>query len=252
MRSFFAALGACFLLFWAASVHAEALPKTFYKGVSFYEEGVYEKALDLFLSLYEKEGIQSGALSYNIANTYMQLKETGRAMVWYERARAAMPGDPDLAFNRGVAFSKAKDLQEEKEGLLQRLLFFWKKGISLLVLQKVAIGSGIFFWILGMFVLVRRHSALKALLLFSGLFFAVVSSTALWDTICRRQSDEAVVLAPSVAVRSGLSESSTELFTLHAGSFVRLEAFKGEWVRIAFGPDKRGWVASGAVEKIWP
>ncbi|MBW2099993.1 MAG: hypothetical protein JRG68_04390 [Deltaproteobacteria bacterium] len=53
---------------------------------------------------------------------------------------------------------------------------------------------------------------------------------------------EAVILSDEVSVRSGLSEQATELFVLHAGTKVKIEKEKKEFVRIYFSDGKIGWI----------
>ncbi|MCG8471029.1 MAG: tetratricopeptide repeat protein [Desulfobacterales bacterium] len=251
MRCFFVGLVALIVLSGVPStLVAGDHSKVFFQGVASYEEGDYQKALTGFLSIAEEGEVENGKLFYNIGNSYMQLGKTGHALLWYERALRLIPKDPDLLFNRNVALSKVKDRQEEGAGLLASLLFFWKKGLSLGTLQWLAVGVGLIFWTCLTLALWRKKGALKGGAAFCGALFVLVGGTAVWDTVALGRTHKGVVLAPSVSVHSGLSETSTELFTLHAGSFVSIEARREGWVRIAFGSAKRGWAQSESVGEI--
>lgn len=223
--------------------------KVFYEGVSHYEAGGYEEALTRFLSIAER-GIQNGKLAYNIGNTSMQRGELGSAILWYERAARLIPGDPDLIFNRNVALAQVKDRQEEGENPILSVLFFWERGLPLRSLQWLAIGSGLLFWTLLLFYLLLRRPPIKTAALLFGALFAIVGATALWDTSSVSRIKRGVVLPEAVSIRSGLSDTATELFTLHAGSRVIVEKERAGWIRIAFAEGKIGWVKKESVGVI--
>ena len=58
------------------------------------------------------------------------------------------------------------------------------------------------------------------------------------------RTDEAIVTALSVSVRSMPDASGTELFTVHEGMKVRLTDEVGEWVEVQFPNGSKGWVLS--------
>jgi len=225
------------------------LSKAFYEGVSHYEAGRYDDALERFLSISD-QGIENGKLAYNIGNTHMQKRDLGRAILWYERAARLMPKDPDLIFNRNVALAQVKDRQEETVNPVMSVLFFWKKGVPLKTLQWLAIGSGLLFWALLALQILLRNTPLKTAAALWGAVFAILASTAIWDTAMEARIQKGVVLPEAVSVRSGLSDTATELFTLHAGSRVVVEQQRGGWVRIAFAEGKIGWVKQETVGVI--
>lgn len=236
------------LLLPAAAFAGEA-SQALYDGISHYDAGRYDEAIESFLSISE-QGIKNGKLAYNLGNTYMQKDDLGRAVFWYERAHRLMPKDPDLIFNRDLALAQVTDRQEEAESPVLSVLFFWKQGLPLKTLQWLAIGSGGLFWTLLALALLLRRAPLKTAALCGGALFAVLAATALWDTAADARILRGVVLPGSVSVRSGLSETATELFTLHAGSRVTVEQERGGWVRIAFSEGKIGWVKKETVGVI--
>jgi len=225
------------------------LSKAFYDGVSHYEAGRYDDALERFLSISD-QGIENGKLAYNIGNTHMQKRDLGRAILWYERAARLMPKDPDLIFNRNVALAQVKDRQEEVGNPVLSVLFFWKKDVPLKTLQWLAVGFGLLFWTLLALQVLLRNTPLKTAAALCGALFALLASTALWDTAVGDRIQKGVVLPEAVSVRSGLSDTATELFTLHAGSLVVVEQQRGDWVRIAFAEGKIGWVKQETVGVI--
>ncbi len=65
------------------------------------------------------------------------------------------------------------------------------------------------------------------------------------------ERNEAIVLAPSVTVRSTPSESGTSLFILHEGRKVEIkDNSMREWKEIRLEDGKVGWVPASAIEGI--
>jgi len=223
--------------------------KAFYDGIAHYEKGRYDDALTSFLSITD-EGIENGKLAYNLGNTYMQKGDLGRAVLWYDRANRLMPKDPDLVFNRNLALSQVKDRQEETANPVVSVLFFWKQGLPLKTLQGLAIGAGCLFWTLLALAVLLRRTPLKTAAAATGVLFVLLAATALWDTAADARIQKGVVLPEAVSVRSGLSDTATELFTLHAGSRVTVEQERNGWIRIAFAQGKIGWVKKESVGVI--
>ena len=53
---------------------------------------------------------------------------------------------------------------------------------------------------------------------------------------------EAVILPARVSIRSGLTDDATELFVLHAGTKVKIDKEKDDYIRISFSEGKIGWI----------
>lgn len=84
---------------WAADSLVEQANKA-YSGEN------YQKALELYLKAEKTQGTAS-ALCYNIGNTYYRLKQTPKAVLYYERALLLDPGNGDARFNLEFVREKA-------------------------------------------------------------------------------------------------------------------------------------------------
>ena len=78
-----------------------------------YHERDYDLAVKIYEQLINENGYSAGIL-YNLANTYAQKGETGRAIVNYQRARLLAPGDPDIKGNLEVVNKKAGLFDDEQ------------------------------------------------------------------------------------------------------------------------------------------
>jgi SH3-like domain-containing protein len=70
----------------------------------------------------------------------------------------------------------------------------------------------------------------------------VFTLTAFYNYYASRYLKQAVILPDSVAVRSGLTTDSTELFVLHGGTKVKIDKENRDFYRIYFSDGKIGWL----------
>jgi SH3-like domain-containing protein len=70
----------------------------------------------------------------------------------------------------------------------------------------------------------------------------IFSATAAFNYVEATQVRHAVILTEQVAVRSGFTDTATQLFVLHAGTRVRVEREADTHLLIRYTEDKIGWV----------
>jgi hypothetical protein len=81
---------------------------------------------------------------------------------------------------------------------------------------------------------------------FSLLFFFVAISAAINKNGEIINPVNAVVVAPSVVVKSSPSLSGTDLFILHEGTLIKLEDKVGDWIEIKISDGRVGWIPSAS------
>lgn len=235
-----------FLLAPASVFSAPETTRDFMTGVTAYQSGDYPAAIAAFQCVVDA-GVQSGPLYYNLGNAHMKNGDLGQAIWWYERASLRMPHDPDLKFNLDYAHTRIRD-EASKPGLsLQRVLFFWKYALTPDSVRWVAIASFWLFWVLLAFRVWRGRRSPAAAGLVCLVIALVFTVTAVVNYAEDRYRKSGVILPSEVSVRSGLSETDTELFPLHAGTLVRIEEERGEHVKIRFSDEKIGWLPATVV-----
>lgn len=235
--SLFALLIICSVRITGASETARA----FLDGIKDYKENRFGEAAAAFSKITD-EGIKNAKLFYNIGNAYLKNGDIGNAILWYERSLKLMPHDPDLKFNYEYAQSLTRDEKGDKEFPLVRILFFWKYLLSQTHIQWTAIILNLFFWILIIVRVIRRNDrfvTLSHVMLTLGLIFTL---TAVYNDYETDFIKEAVILPDKVSIRSGLTDDATELFVLHAGTKVKIDKEKDDYIRIAFSEGKIGWI----------
>ncbi len=221
---------------------------------SAYSAGEYATAIDLYERLLI-DG-ESAVLYYNLGNAYYKVDDMSRAILNYERALRLNPSDKDVRFNLDLARSKTIDRVNDR---VEIFFVRWFRSLtSLLSLDgwaRVAIVTFLLFlFAVALFVFGRKRSLRKtSLILALILLFLTVCSNGIGYGQKRRLNNrtEAIVMDPSVVVRSTPSPSGTELFVLHEGRKVTItdDAMQA-WKQIALEDGNVGWIETKSLTVI--
>ncbi len=217
------------------------LTAAFLNGMNAYKKADYAQAVTQFKQIADT-GVKNGKLYYNLGNAYMKNGALGDAILWYERSLKLIPADPDLKFNLNYARGLVKDKKENESAPIYKVLFFWNHLLNALNIQQIAIVLNIIFGLLLTAQLFIKKNVLKApagIILPLAIIF---TATAFYNSYAAQYHRNAVVLPEEVAVRSGLTQDSTSLFVLHAGTKVKIEKESQEHFRVFFAHGKIGWV----------
>ena len=234
-----ASLILCLML--ASNALASESARTFMTGIDAYRKGDWPAAITAFESLVEK-GADSGPLFYNLGNAYLKNDDLGHALLWYERALKRMPDDPDLRFNHEYALTLTKDEPVPQTSPLLRILFFWKYQLSPNAIRWIALILNAVLWTAMAVLVVRKKHLLRPSIIIAAAATLIFTATAIFNAIEATHIRHAIILPDKVAVRSGFSDTATELFVLHAGTRVRVSRESGDHLLIRYTDDKMGWV----------
>ncbi|MBU2452651.1 MAG: BatD family protein [Proteobacteria bacterium] len=213
---------------------------TFIDAIKNYKAGLFKEAATEFEAV-AKQPIKNPYLFYNIANAYLKANDIGQAVLWYERAKILAPNDPDLKFNLEYAATLVKDKKEAPMTVMD-VLFFWENLVSEKTIQITAIFSSFIFFAWAAIRVVKKQ------LVFSGIGILLCSLFVLVTTITsvnyykRSSRLNAIIVKEEVAVRSGVTDTATKLFSLHAGTKVSVQAQRDGYLKILFSKGKVGWV----------
>lgn len=215
--------------------------RTFMDGTEAYRNGDWPTAIAAFESLAD-DGVNNGRLFYNLGNAHLKNDDLGRALLWYERALKRMPDDPDLRFNYDYALTLTKDERGEKQSPLLRILFFWKYQLRPSTVRWIAILLNAALWTALSVLIIRKKRFLRPSIILTAAATVILSATAVFNYVETTRIRHAVILPEQVAVRSGFTDSATQLFVLHAGTTVRVERESDAHLLIRYTEDKIGWV----------
>lgn len=213
---------------------------------SYYTNGEYEKAIDAYQQIVA-DGYQSAELYYNLGNAYYKSNKIAYAIANYERSLKLNPNDESTKFNLKLANTHVVD----KIDILPQFFLktWWKKLIGSFYSNTwavVSIVAFIFMLALLLFFFLANHPALRKwafvfsiFALFVTIFTFHFSKKQKW--LAQNQPD-AIVLSPSVVVKSSPDESGTELFLIHEGLKVTITDQLGDWQEVKLSDGNRGWL----------
>ena len=221
---------------------------------SAYIRGQYQQAIKDYEMLL-KQGA-SADLYYNLGNAYYRSENITRAVLNYERALLLSPGDRDIRFNLQIARAKTIDkIVPESE----MFFFTWYRSlVNLMSVDAWAWTALIALALLIVLLLVYLFSEriwLRKVGFFGG--FVLLILFALSNLFAWQQKQDllfrkgAIVVSPSVTVKSTPAKNGTDLFILHEGTKVSITdgTMKG-WMGIRIADGKEGWIESNMIEEI--
>ena len=222
---------------------------------SAYAEADYATAIHIYEQLVATHG-ESAAVYYNLGGAYYKMDEIARSILNYERALLLEPSNADVKFNLELARSKAVD----KNALISELfLVRWYRSFAAIMSadawSKVAILCFIILIsCLVLFIFGKKSKTKKifftfALLSLLGCILTGVIASNQAAKLKHRES--AIIMEPSVTVRSTPSANGTELFVLHEGKkvIIKDDSMKA-WKEIEIEDGNIGWLPAEAIEKI--
>lgn len=220
-----------------------------------YQANDFAAAIEKYEAILNTEG-ESADVYYNLGNSYYKEKNIAKAVLNYERALLLNPGDADIRFNLEMARSKTVDqitpvsevfivtwmnslinVMSEKEWGVVGILSFWLMLVSLIV------------YIFGRRILYKKIGFTGVVVFLLIAIGANIFASSQKAELINRTG--AIVMSPSLTVKSTPNESGTDLFVLHEGTKVYVEDDSmREWKEIRLEDGKKGWVQTSTIEII--
>jgi tetratricopeptide (TPR) repeat protein len=221
----------------------------FLKGNMSYQEGKYSEAIEQYQRIV-KGGKHSGALYYNIGNTYFKRGEIGKAILNYERAHLFIPRDHDLRANHRFALSQIQIADNERT---KSFYEFIKEGIAgCLTVNEILVGIYLLVVLAGMVHLLALYlSWSKKQSHYIIFFLGLIIIISLGECIGRiSRLDDLGVVTTRGQAQFEPREEATIHFALNEGEKVAILKEVGVWSKIKRQDEKAGWVKSEKIERV--
>ena len=238
--------------FAAAKISDDNVTKA--EGDSAYMRNDYASAIQIYESLLKKG--EAAEIYYNLGNSYYKADDIAKAILNYERALLLQPGNADIRANLEIARSKTID----KVVSVPDIFFVaWVKSLINCLSVDAWAKLGIVFFILllisfSLFFLFKQIVWKKSGFIAGIVFLLLVVLSNIFASEQKSElvnRNKAIILSPSVTVRSTPSESGTSLFILHEGHKIEVkDNSMREWKEIRLEDGKVGWVPTSAIEVI--
>ncbi len=227
---------------------SESLSKFVSAGLA-YKSGEYSEAIAIYEEVLDGDK-ESGALYYNLGNSYFKEGKRGKAILNYERALQLMPRDSDLQFNYRHARSSVKGYGEQKpSNILNRLaqahVQFYAVDEMVVIITIITLALGILY-LLSLYL--KWPTKLRQnFFIILGVFWLIYTA----GFILKFQQDKnmAITLTNAKATFEPRQESTTH-FQLSEGIKVKILKKQDNWIKIKRADGKLGWVQEDAVERI--
>ena len=219
-----------------------------------YEQGNYETAAQNYELLAEAYG-GTADVFYALGNSYYKQQKFAQAILNYERCLLLDPSSDDARTNLEMAQLNCVD----KIDSIQPIIFVtWSNALRDCFSSDVWSWLSIVFFLLFIgglvcYAFVRVTSIRKvgfygavAAVVLSGICMLYASAQASRLTA----HDQAIVMAPTVTVRSTPAESGTQLLIIHEGLKVRIRQELSGWSEVELSDGNVGWMPTSMLEVI--
>lgn len=242
------------LMLLPAGLRAAEYPDSLWTaGVVSYESGDWAAAASNWTAV-EALGLHSPELYFNLGNAFFKQGETGRAILYYERALKLKPSYPAAKFNLDFARSTTID---RIEAVPEFFLKTWSRTVckslssnSWAVIFLISLAA---FLSCGLIFLLGRRRSVRKSAFFTGIVILLLCLCSLGFGLGARadmlKADRAVVTRSVSGVKSSPS-GGTDLFILHEGTELKILDSVGEWLNVELADGRQGWMNSADLELI--
>lgn len=222
---------------------------------SAYIQGDYLTAIGIYEWVVENQGVNA-TLYMNLGNCWLKRDEIAKAILYYERAYLLDPSDPDIRFNLELARTKTVDKVSPVNQLF--ITVWFKKLLAVLDVNEWAVLTIILFaltiLLVGVLLFSKKSGMRKISFSFSVFFLLLSILSYIFATTQMgnlKERDAAIIMSPSVTVKSTPTSAGTDLFIIHEGRKVKiLDSSMKEWVEIRLEDGNTGWIPVNVMEII--
>ena len=208
----------------------------------------YTVAISLYDSILTN-GLESAELYYNLGNCHYKTQDWANA-IWHYEKSLQFGNNEKTRHNLSLAKLKIID---RIEALPQ--LFYKKWWVSLTQVFSTKTWQIISLLSIGLIFilqLISQFTSLKSKLItkiFSAItvLILLITETSYHNNFTKK---EAIIFSETITVNSAPTSSSTNLFSLHAGSKVEIIDIIGDWINIKIANGNSGWIAQNSIKEL--
>ena len=242
------------LMFFLVCLAAPAFSVTKENADNEYKKGNYQQAIKDYNEILK--GGESAAVYYNLGNAYYRTDNITYAILSYERALKLSPGDDDIQMNLQLAQAKTIDKITPEP---QMFLVKWARAVSNFMAVDCWAGVSLasLFLALVMFLLylfsgriaVRKTGFYASVFLVVLFVLSNVCAFRQTSQLCTR--DAAIVVAPSVQLKSVPDHKGSNASVVHEGTKVEIvDGSLKDWKMVRLGDGREGWLPASQIEVI--
>jgi tetratricopeptide (TPR) repeat protein len=230
----------------AGNLFAADVATDFSAANELYAKGKFAEAATAYGKMLQT-GATSPALLFNAGNAEFKAGHLGNAIASYRQAELLAPRDAELRANLAFVRNQVQGatLRESR----------WQNWIGSLSLDEGARLTAVFFWAMFGLLAARQIRPALAPKLRSATRLAVVATIFSGAVLASQAANHftaavAVVTGAETTARSGPFDEAQSVFTAHDGAELNVLDRHGDWVQVANGAGKIGWLSRKQVEVL--
>lgn len=219
-----------------------------------FSKGNYQQAVADYEELLKKG--ESAELYFNLGNSYYRLGNITQSVIAYERAQRLAPADRDITYNLEFVRSKTIDNIVPVDEMFF-ISWYWSLVNSCGVdgWARMAVVSFVLALVMALQFLLGRSEWMRKTGFYAAMLLAfvfVMSNLFAWhQKQAFERRDKAVVVTPTINVKSTPSDTGTDAFVIHEGTSVTItDSTMKDWFSITLANGKEGWLKRSQVEVI--
>jgi tetratricopeptide (TPR) repeat protein len=242
------------LIFFISDLFAFQPDSLIKRGNNLYAKGAYNLAIDTYTQVIDS-GYEAPELYFNIGNAYYKLNNITYSILYYERAKLLDPFDKDIKHNLALANTHVVDkIDIIPEFFLKR----WIKNLTNFTSSNIwaicSLTAFVLFLVLITVFLFSSGHIIKKISLWLAVLIIIISLSAYYFSYKRKQlltlNNRAVIVTPTLTVKSSPNEEGNDLFIIHEGTVVNVVDSISDWNQIKISDGNRGWVRKSDVINI--
>ena len=211
-----------------------------------YNSGNYETAVELYEKILDTD-MESVPVYYNMGNAYYKMREYPMAIYSYEKALKLDPSNEEVSTNLEIANLAIVDkIEPVPQSFIER---WWRSLRAMCSSDRWAWWSVAAFALLlfCLFMFLRsRRVVVRKLGFFMGIIFIIVFALSVVFAAQLKHAattqDQAIVMTPTVTVKSSPSDDGVDLFVLHEGTKVSVLETSNGWNKVRIANGSVGWL----------
>ncbi len=224
------------------------------KANDLYAKGNFQDAAVVYENILN-QGFESAELYYNLGNAYYKQNVVAKAILYYEKALHLAPNDEDIKYNLELV---NRFVVDKIEVLPVFFITEWIRNMRNIfksdIWAIVSIGTFILTLIFISLYLYSRGLAFKKFSFWISLMFILITVVSFIFSYQQKRKilsgGSAIVISPSVTVKSSPDVSGTDLFVIHEGTKVWIEDKISDWKEIKLSDGSKGWLKVEDIETI--
>jgi len=211
-----------------------------------YAEGKFSDAAVAYEKIIST-GAQSPALLFNYGNAEFKAGHLGKAIAAYRQAELLAPRDAELRANLAFVRNQVQGatLRESR----------WQNWVGSLTLNEGAVLTAVLFWLMFGLLAARQMRPSLGPKLRSVTRWVVVLTVGSGAVLGLQAANHfnasvAVVSSAETTARSGPFDDAQSAFTAHDGAELKVLDRHDDWVQVANGAGKVGWLNRKQVEVL--